>query len=160
MSRAKGNVELDTRLTELKKINNKTIKQQMEYLDGIALKDSMYGNKFNKFIFIVCMCICISILIDILNNTLLMIVFALLVSIGYTLTVTKKADNYIKTYNIISMFNIFLTVILFIVISSKDPLSLFGFKINFILLFILFFAGDALFKYIKEKVYKLKRENV
>ena len=154
VSKANISDEIDKKMLEIRNKVNKSIEEQKQYLDYASEKDSQYGNNFNRFLFIVIMTIGLTIVMDFFNNIFFLLFCSLLISFGYTYTTTRKADIYIKVYNIISMFNIFLAIILFIYINARDQLTFLGFKMNFILLFILFFALDGFIKYIKEKVYK------
>lgn len=151
--KASGPVVVDKELEDLSSVVYKTLEQQKQYLNLLDKQKNIYGDPFKKFLFIILMFIAFSVMLGYVP-LFYMPIFGICYTMLVPLLYVWVDRNEFKTYNYLSMSVTFIFFTSFLVIQAIDPLYFFGFKITLIYLVILYFAINAIIKYIKEKLFK------
>jgi hypothetical protein len=140
----KPNLKNVARIKELYIKSMKTLEEQKEYIKLLSDKEQAFGGFVEKFIFIMLFVMATSAM---KLNLSYQIISVALMPVLYVIFVQKVKDIYLYFYNYVSMFNVFLFIIIFIHIS---PLKIYSYTVGYFTLLLFW----LLFGYIQEKIYK------
>ena len=142
-------------LKRIKIITYKTLDQQKKYLALTDESNNMFGDFFNKIIFLIFMIIIYFIGMDYFTGYLIIpysIIFSILCSLMYTYKKEYKA------YNFFSMFFMLIFFTSFISIQMIDPLYFYSVRVKIFYIIPFMILIPILIGLIQEKIFKRRKE--